>query len=76
MFIKRKGCQTINTDHIQRLYSSVRKNDSSFILTFCMIRDSLEYHFETEEELTNYYNNLLNTLNAVEISSEESLTIT
>jgi hypothetical protein len=73
MWIKRKHCDTVNTDNVRRIhvrdyeYEYHDAGKISYELIFDLYRCDVTYTFDTAEERDNYLEKLLIRLGAEEI---------
>jgi len=66
MWIKRKGCEAVNLEYVQSIDTNV--NDKSFCIKFYEIGDNVvTYYFATEKEFNEYYEALMDKIEAEEI---------
>lgn len=70
MWIKRKGCETVNLDFVQSIKKCTPDEydtDEYSILFYQRGDNEVEFFFDSEDELNDYYDALMNFIEAQEI---------
>jgi hypothetical protein len=69
MWLKRENYETVNMDYVQSIQKRLNKDEDLYYIRFYQIHSNqCDYDFESEEERDEYYEALLNMIEAKEVS--------
>lgn len=68
MWIRRKGCESVNIDYVQSIEKIDDREKSEYAISFYQLhKNEVYFAFDTKTELDEYYEALMFQLSAIEI---------